>query len=38
MSQYKEAIGVFEEYLKHDPDSERAGQVKGFIEFLKTKI
>ena len=38
MSQYKEAIAVFEEYLKYDPDSERAGQVKGFIEFLKTKI
>ena len=38
MSNYKEAIGVFENYLKIDPDSERAGQVKGFIEFLKTKI
>jgi len=38
MSNYKEAIGVFENYLKYDPDSERAGQVKGFIEFLKTKI
>jgi TolA-binding protein len=38
MSSYKEAIGVFEDYLKYDPDSERAGQVKGFIEFLKTKI
>jgi tetratricopeptide (TPR) repeat protein len=38
MSSYKEAIVAFEEYLKYDPDSERAGQVKGFIEFLKTKI
>jgi len=38
MSSYKEAIVVFEDYLKVDPDSERAGQVKGFIEFLKTKI
>jgi TolA-binding protein len=38
MSSYKEAIAVFEDYLKYDPDSERTGQVKGFIEFLKTKI
>jgi len=38
MSSYKEAIVVFEDYLKYDSDSERAGQVKGFIEFLKTKI
>jgi thioredoxin-like negative regulator of GroEL len=38
MNRYKEAIGVFENYLKYDPDSERAGQVRGFIEFLKTKI
>jgi tetratricopeptide (TPR) repeat protein len=38
MSNYKDAIAVFEDYLKYDPDSERTGQVKGFIEFLKTKI
>lgn len=32
-----EAIGAFEAYLKVDPDSERAGQVKGFLEYLKKK-
>jgi len=30
-----EALAEFENYLKHDPDSERASQVKGFIEYLK---
>jgi tetratricopeptide (TPR) repeat protein len=30
-----EALNEFENYLKHDPDSERASQVKGFIEYLK---
>ena len=30
-----EALTEFEDYLKHDPDSERASQVKGFIEYLK---
>jgi tetratricopeptide (TPR) repeat protein len=30
-----EALAEFEGYLKHDPDSERASQVKGFIEYLK---
>ncbi|MFO7732929.1 MAG: tetratricopeptide repeat protein [Candidatus Aminicenantes bacterium] len=30
-----EAIPHFEDYLKADPDSPRAGQVKGFLEFLK---
>jgi tetratricopeptide (TPR) repeat protein len=30
-----EAMVEFENYLKHDPDSERASQVKGFIEYLK---
>lgn len=38
LGNYKEAIVVFEDYLKHDPDSQRASQVRGFIEFLKTKI
>jgi tetratricopeptide (TPR) repeat protein len=33
----QEAIDAFEDYLKHDPDSQRASQVKGFIEFLKKK-
>jgi len=34
----QEAIDVFEDYLNHDSDSEKASQVKGFIEFLKKKI
>lgn len=29
------AIDAFERYLKLDPDSERAAQVRGFLEFLK---
>ncbi len=32
-----EAIATFESYLKFDADSARAGQVKGFLEFLKKK-
>jgi len=32
-----EAIQPFEDYLKIDPDSPRADQVKGFLEFLKKK-
>lgn len=32
-----EALNEFENYLKYDPDSERASQVKGFIELLKKK-
>jgi len=38
LGQHQEAVEVFENYLKYDPDSERASQVKGFIEFLKKKI
>ena len=34
----QEAIDTFENYLKHDPDSEKASRVRGFIEFLKKKI
>ncbi len=34
----QEAIDAFENYLKHDPDSGKASQVRGFIEFLKKKI
>lgn len=34
----QEAINAFENYLKHDPDSEKATQVRGFVEFLKKKI
>jgi len=32
-----EAIATFESYLKVDPDSPRAAQVQGFLEFLKKK-
>jgi len=32
-----EAAAAFESYLKLDAESERAGQVKGFLEFLKKK-
>jgi len=38
LESYKESVEVFNNYLKHDQDSERASQVKGFIEFLKEKI
>ncbi len=33
----EEAIAAFEDYLRMDPDSGRASQVKGFIEHLKKK-
>jgi tetratricopeptide (TPR) repeat protein len=32
-----EAVAAFEDYLKLDPDSERAAQVKGFLEYLKKR-
>ena len=32
-----EAIAAFDNYLKIDADSERATQVKGFLEYLKKK-
>jgi predicted Zn-dependent protease len=32
-----EAIATFEGYIAHDADSERATQVKGFLDFLKKK-
>jgi tetratricopeptide (TPR) repeat protein len=35
MNNQTEAIATFENYLKVDPDSTRAGQVKGFLEYLK---
>lgn len=35
LGNYAEALTEFENYLKVDPDSERATQVKGFIEYLK---
>lgn len=37
LGRYADALDAFENYLKHDSDSERANQVKGFIEFLKKK-
>ncbi len=37
MGSYPDSIATFESYLKIDPDSERACQVKGFLEFLKKK-
>jgi TolA-binding protein len=33
----EQAIAVFEKYLKVYPDSERAGQVKGFLDYLRKK-
>jgi tetratricopeptide (TPR) repeat protein len=33
----EEALKEFELYLKYDSESERANQVKGFIEYLKKK-
>ena len=35
---YQDAINTFENYLEHDPDSERVSQVKVFIEFLEKQI
>ncbi len=32
-----EAVAAFEDYLKIDADSTRAGQVKSFLEYLKKK-
>lgn len=33
----QEALREFENYLKYDQDSQRASQVKGFIEYLKKR-
>jgi len=38
LGNYKQSLTVFENYLKYDAESERAVQVKNFIEFLKSKI
>lgn len=38
MTKYQDSIDVFNKYLIHDQQSERAAQVKGFLEFLKKKI
>jgi len=37
MNNSPEAISVFEYYLKYDSTSEKASQVRGFLEFLKKK-
>jgi tetratricopeptide (TPR) repeat protein len=34
-NQKDRAIATFEKYLKIDPDSERAAQVKSFLDYLK---
>ncbi|MFP4081307.1 MAG: tetratricopeptide repeat protein [Candidatus Aminicenantes bacterium] len=38
MGKHQEALAQFESYLEHDPDSGRAQQVKGFIDYLKKEI
>lgn len=38
LGRYKEALVEFENYLEYDPDSGKAGQVKGFIEYLKKQL
>lgn len=38
LGHFKEAMEAFQNYLKIDAESDRAVQVKNFIEFLKTKI
>jgi tetratricopeptide (TPR) repeat protein len=38
LGNYKDAVAAFETFLKVSPESERAEQVNGFIDFLKTKI
>ncbi|MDH7513320.1 MAG: tetratricopeptide repeat protein [Clostridiales bacterium] len=37
LGQHSESISTFENYLKIDPDSERAGQVRGFLDVIKKK-
>ncbi|MGQ9672391.1 MAG: tetratricopeptide repeat protein [Candidatus Aminicenantales bacterium] len=37
LGNYQESINTFENYIKLDANSERANQVKGFLEFLKKK-
>jgi len=37
MNNSSDALLAFETYLRYDAESERAGQVKSFIEFLKKK-
>jgi len=37
LGSYSESISAFEKYLKLDPDSERVGQIKEFLEFLRKR-
>ncbi len=37
LNKTSEAIQAFENYLKLDADSDRAGQVKSFLEYLRKK-
>jgi tetratricopeptide (TPR) repeat protein len=37
MGNNQDAIANFENYLKYDADSQKANQVKGFLDFLKKK-
>lgn len=38
LGNYKESMETFENYLKQDANSERASQVRGFIDLLRKKI
>jgi tetratricopeptide (TPR) repeat protein len=35
LTRNEEAIKTFEDYLNQDQDSQRASQVKGFLDYLK---
>lgn len=38
LGNYKEAIEAFEQYLKQDPDSDRAKQAMNFLDILRKKL
>jgi tetratricopeptide (TPR) repeat protein len=38
LSKYQEAIQTFESYLQYDSNSDRANQVKNFIDYLKKEF
>jgi hypothetical protein len=35
LTRNEDAIKTFEDYLNQDKDSERASQVRGFLDYLK---
>jgi len=35
---FQESMSVIENYLRHNLDSEKASQVKSFIEYLERRI